>query len=273
MSRRLLRFDGALPLRRLAGIRFQAPAMSLSLLGFSGWRWSKLFSLACLAGAISLLVWLHMDATWFVYRENVSVTGARLLNPDDLFGQMDVDGWNLFWLQKEEVRGKLLAQPWVTNAEVSVELPTQVAVKIVESAPLAVWVTEAGSYWVAASGATLPMAEGQNSALPRIIDPQQYARSFSDQPGTANEATVQTGVIESALALIRLTPGLSEVRYSPEIGLNFGLPDNGPWVYWGDGHAVEQKLKNIALGRKLIASGDVRGAVIDVRYPEKPLIR
>ena len=269
VSRRWQRFETRLAAFNLPTIRLHAPELSLSLLGFSGWHWSKLLSLVAVCAMCALLTWIHLDARWFIYRENVTVHGASLLNADDLYSLGGVDGWNLLWLRKEDLRKKLLSHPWLTDAQVQLQLPAQVDVQVSEAQPIAVWMTDQGNFWVAPNGATMAAQPDRLSGLPRIVDPDRAAQAI----GSPIENAVDTGIVQSALALIDLMPGLTEVRFSPEVGLNFGLPNSGVWVYWGDGNKVDQKLDSIALGQKLVANGSVKGAVVDVRFPDKPVIR
>lgn len=269
VSRRWRRFETTLAGFNLPTIRLQTPELSLSLLGFSGWYWSKLLSLVGVVAMCALLAWIHSDSRWFIYRENVTVSGASLLSADDLYSLGGADGWNLLWLRKEDLQAKLLFHPWLTDAQVQLQLPPQVNVQVSEAQPIAVWMTDQGNFWVAPNGATMPAQADRLIGLPRIVDPERAAQAI----GSPIENAVDTGVVQSALALIDLMPGLNEVRFSPEVGLNFGLPNGGVWVYWGDGNKVDQKLESIALGQKLMANGTVKGAVVDVRFPGKPVIR
>jgi cell division protein FtsQ len=92
-------------------------------------------------------------------------------------------------------------------------------------------------------------------------------------PGSVLGTAVDTEIVASALALVSQVSGVTEVQYSPEVGLNFGLPGTPLWVYWGDGEQVESKLKAIALGRQLHSDGKSRSAVLDVRIPDKLVLR
>jgi hypothetical protein len=246
--------------------------LSVPRLGFSGLHWSKALSLLLLAGAAAALAWLHTGTQWFVYREGASISGQHLLAADDIYAVAGVDNWNVLWLRRDEIRRRLLAQPWVAEAEVTVELPARVGIAVRERPAVAVWATGEGEYWVAATGALHPVdaaLSAEAARKPRLVDPLAQA-GLETLDG---EMSVDIQAVAGALALIQRMPGLAEVRYSAEVGLNFSLPESGLWVYWGDGARMDEKMDSVALGKKLVQSGGAAGAVLDVRNPGKPFLR
>lgn len=275
VRRNVRRFSSLLPgfqARRIAAPGLGPGRLSLPRLGFSGLHWSKALSLLLLAGVVAALVWLHTGTQWFVYRDTTSISGRHLLSADDIYAAAGVEEWNVLWLRRDELRARLLAQPWVAEAEVTIQLPAQVAISVRERPAVAVWATGEGEYWVAETGALLPLDEAASAAAartPRLVDP--LAQAGLETRG--GEVSVDTQAVAGALALIQRVPGLAEVRYSTEVGLNFSLPDSGLWVYWGDGERIDEKMDSVALGRKLVQSGEAAGAVLDVRNPAKPFVR
>mgnify|MGYP003383749749 FL=1 len=77
---RLRNFDTTLPAFGVDHL----PRLSLdgAQLGFSGFTWSKLFSLALFAGALATLIWLQTDWRWYVYRDTVQIAGLSRVSPD-----------------------------------------------------------------------------------------------------------------------------------------------------------------------------------------------
>jgi cell division protein FtsQ len=275
VRRNVRRFSTLLPgfaAPRIAAPKLGLGRLSMAGLGFSGLHWSKALSLLLMAGVGAALVWLHTKAQWFVYRDTTSVSGQHLLSADDIYAAAGVENWNVLWLRRDELRERLLAQPWVADAEVTVQLPAQVAISVRERPAVAVWATNEGEYWVAETGALLPVGEessAEAARTPRLVDPLAQA-GLETRDG---KLSVDVQAVAGALALIQRVPGLAEVRYSAEVGLNFSLPESGLWVYWGDGERVEEKMDSVALGRKLVQGGEAVGAVLDVRNPGKPFLR
>ncbi|MCC6453476.1 MAG: FtsQ-type POTRA domain-containing protein [Caldilineaceae bacterium] len=238
------------------------------------WSLSKALSLLLVVGALTSLFMLHTAEEWFVYREDVRFHNLIRLRGDDLYQIADLDGWNIFWLEPEAIRARLLALPWVEDAQVAVSLPATVAVNVIEMPPAAVWVTNAGNYWLAANGAALPVATLEESALPelalpQIIDSLQEARVIGDGP-----LAIDPQILTSALALVEAMPELDGIiRYNKSIGLNFPLPDPAVWVYWGDGFDMESKLENLSVSRDLIRNAEEPAQILDVRFIDRPYVR
>jgi hypothetical protein len=101
------------------------------------------------------------------------------------------------------------------------------------------------------------------------VDPQMAAARPGSKPGTA----IDTNVVASALALMANVPGVTEVRYSPDVGLHFGLPGTTLYVHWGDGEHVAEKLAILRSGRQMAAVGELDGKILDVRFPNVVTIR
>ncbi|HXF64359.1 MAG TPA: FtsQ-type POTRA domain-containing protein [Caldilineaceae bacterium] len=236
----------------------------------SGWHPSKLLSALLLAAALATLGMLHTQDAWFVYAEDVHFEHVKLLRADALYAASEVEGWNIFWLQPQEVRRRLLAHPWIEDARVLLKLPGSVTVQIQEAKPVAVWITNAGNYWLAADGAALPMQAEMDSVLPQIVDTLQEARRWTADGTLA----IDPQVLSSALALVQAVPELEgKVRYNRMIGLNFPLPKSAVWVYWGDGFHMEEKLEKLAIARDLLRTSDEPAQIVDIRFVDRPYLR
>jgi hypothetical protein len=289
-ARRMRRMESVLP----GGMTLRRPALpalpALSLpatdgmranLGEvtgSGWHWSKLLSGLVLLGALAGVFWLHWDARWFVQTGAVRFENLGYLSRADLEPQLDIEDWSIFWLKPEEVRAQILTHPYVADAQVRISLPNNVQIEVKEAEPTALWVTREGTLWLLENGSALNMRTrpglGAESALldtggrrlPQIIDVNRDAQA----PG---KSAIDVEVLRSALALLATLPEVEELRYNSGAGLNFALPGESVYVYWGDGHDTQEKLKNLAAGQQLLRSGEASGTIIDVRYVERPFIR
>ena len=292
-ARRKRRFESALPngLNKeqvaLPGIGRPVQAIretgsnirqSVSRVTGSGWHWSKLASGLLLAIALTGLYWVFTDASYYVSADTVTFRNLDYLGRDELTSLSDLEGWSVFWLKPDEIRERVLAHPYVTDAQVSIGMPAQVTITVEKAHPIALWVTKDATLWLLADGAALAMrtAPGQppeaaamdaaGRPLPQIVDVNREAQI----PG---RSAMDPEVLHSALALLEQFPNLKSVRYNEGFGLNFGLPDSEHWVYWGDGYDLDQKLTTLAKCEQLIASGQASGQIIDIRYPNRPFIR
>ncbi len=237
-------------------------------LGATGWQASKAAALALLTLVAAALIWVHVSLNWFVYADSVQVEPLTYLQPDDVYRQLDLDGWNILWLRSRILRERLLAHPYVADAAVHLSLPNRVAVQVQEKQPTALWVTQDGVYWLLADGAALPAQGEVDPALPQIIDGQRDAAV----PGRP-QLTMDPDVMQSALALLQRYPELAnQIRYNEGIGLNFPLAADQVWVYWGDGEAMETKASNLATLRTVAAQPENTAQVIDVRYLQRPYL-
>ena len=259
------------------GVRVRFAHATSRLVG-SGWHWSKLFSGLLLIAAIYGVYWVHTEAEYYIAPESVVFEQLGYLNVDELYPLADVEDWSVFWLQPAEIRERVLAHPYVTDVKVRIGLPALVAITVEEAEPIALWVTRDATLWLLEDGTALAMRSAPNAPpnaasqdvdgnpLPQIVDVNREAQT----PGVS---AIDSEVLHSGLALLAQFPGLGSVRFNEGFGLNFGLPGSEHWVYWGDGYDLETKMENLRAGEQLIASGQVEGQIIDVRYLERPFVR
>jgi hypothetical protein len=233
----------------------------------TSWRTGVVIGLALvilLGGAVG---YVHTAPQWFVYRETVQINGVTYLNPDELYAASEVDSWNVFWLRPAEIRQRLLALPFVKEATVTVTLPNQVAIRVVEEEPVALWVTNDGTLWLMADGAALPMHDERFSTLPQLVDPNREAQDVTRPEQPAIDPSVLTG----ALALWDGGREIPQLRFNRDYGLNFNLTGSSTWVYWGDGRNLEKKFNHLAAVEQLIEQGEATPQIVDVRF-DRPYI-
>jgi cell division septal protein FtsQ len=275
-SRQKRRFEALfarLPRPTHVNLRLQGIAIPAVVLP-TPWAYSKVLSLLLVLGALFAFTLLNTGDDWFVYREDVRFQNLIRMQGDELYRLLDLEGLNVFWIEPEEIRAKLLTLPWVEDAQVAVSLPGSVYVNVTELTPAAVWVTNGGNYWLAANGSALPIATLEESALPelalpQIIDSLQEARVVGEGP-----LAIDTQVLNSALTLMAAMPELNgTVRYNESTGLNFPLPEPAVWVYWGDGFDVDAKLENLAVARDLVRKAETPAQIVDVRLIDRPYVR
>jgi cell division protein FtsQ len=219
--------------------------------------------------AVGLATWLHSDERWFLYREDAHFSGLTYLNEDELWRSSEINGWNMFWLDTNAVRRRLLTNPYVADADVYISpLQAAVNVDIVEAQPIALWITDDGTRWLLPSGTAVEPRGPTPPGLLQIID----GGAMATAPGAAVGSAVDADVLASAESLLKVLPDVAPLRYNRQIGLNFQLQDKPYWVYWGDGANVARKLGNLAAAVQLLEDGTLEGTVIDVRF-ERPYVK
>ncbi|MCS6825389.1 MAG: FtsQ-type POTRA domain-containing protein [Caldilinea sp.] len=246
----LPRWDLA-PLKRLVGSRL---------------LWALLAALTITGG---LTAWFALDERWYIYREDVHFNGLNYLDAEELWRLSAIDGWQVFWIDADEVGRRLRQNPYVAEARVHIApFAAKVTVDITEVRPVALWVTDAGTLWLREDGLALAPRGATPPGLLQILDGPADATLAGAPRGSA----IDPGVLRSGQALANRLPGVSPLRYNALVGLNFRLPNSPYWVYWGDGDEVEAKLENLAAAELLLASGRAQGSVIDLRF-ERPYIK
>jgi len=139
----------------------------------------------------------------------------------------------------------------------------RVVMDITEARPVALWATDAGTKrWVLADGRAVESRGETPTGLLEITDPGATATA----PGAALGTAINPEVLVSAEGLLKRLPSVAQLRYNRQIGLNFSLPNQPYWVYWGDGADVERKLRNLAASLNVLADGDTQRTIIDVRF-------
>jgi cell division protein FtsQ len=213
--------------------------------------------------------WAHTDERWFLYREDVRFGGLTYLSEDELWQASEIDGWNMFWLDTNEVRSRLLANPYVSDVDVYISpVPGAVNIDVTEAQPVALWVTDDGTRWLLADGTAVEPRGDTPPGLMQIIDNSAMATA----PGAALGSAIDVDVLGSAESLLQVLPEVAPLRYNRQIGLNFQLQNKPYWVYWGDGANVQRKLENLDAAVQLLEDGTLEGTVIDVRF-ERPYVK
>ena len=98
----------------------------------------------------------------------IDVTGASHLTTARVIARAHIDGsTNALWLDEHAVERRLERHPWISEAYVSVALPSIVRISIVERTPVAVAANRFGRLYIAADGTSLGRAT-DDSGLPLI---------------------------------------------------------------------------------------------------------
>ena len=136
--------------------------------------------------------------------------------------------------------------------------------QIVEKPAIGVWVTDIGHFWISPTGSALPVTETPPPMMPRLVDPAMDAAVPGSEPGTA----VDTKIVASALALMaacQVSPKCATARRSASIS---GCPGQRSTCTGATANKWTEKLEMLRLGRQLVATGELDGQILDVRFPD-----
>jgi cell division protein FtsQ len=124
---------------------------------------------------------------------DIKVVGAKRRTPDSFASEAGIDkGLNIFALDLEQARSRLLQDPWVTEASMTRQLPNSVVVHLVEREAAGLVVTNDGTpktlssatYLVTSDAAIIkPLEVGDPTDLP-IITGVVVQQLLDDREGT-----------------------------------------------------------------------------------------
>lgn len=102
---------------------------------------------------------------------SVQLSGNRRTQPDDILAALGFQpGESIFAADLHAARKRLLALPWVYDADVQRQYPNSISVDVVERLPFALWQTSDLLYVVERSGRTITVARpAQFPHLPLLV--------------------------------------------------------------------------------------------------------
>jgi cell division protein FtsQ len=148
----------------------------------------------------------------------IDVTGASRLTTDRVIARAHIDGsTNALWLDEHAVERRLERHPWISEAFVSVALPSTVRISIVEWTPVAVATNRFGHLFIAADGTSLGRAD-DDAGLPLI-------ESAGRDAAAAALAAMPVAVRSSVESIEYRDDGSLEVRLHDGVTVAYGRGD------------------------------------------------
>lgn len=221
-----------------------------------GARLSGLLILVLLSWALYLLVSQPM---FFVY--GAEIKGNVAVSAREIYIASGIDSQSVFWINPARVADRIVGLPNIKSASVSVSLPAQVRIEVVERRPELLWQTGDTVWWVDHEGMIVP-PKGDLTGMFRIVDDDR-------QPLKAGFQIDQT-IVQGAQTLRMLVPDVSFVRYSRSKGLTAATPEGWP-VYLGEGSQIKAKLVVLTAVLAELKERNVTPAYIDLRDPLRPV--
>jgi cell division septal protein FtsQ len=227
---------------------------------------SKLIGLAVLFGLSGLMYDLVSSPEFSISR--VTVAGNGLLTAGEVEAAASASGLNVFWVRRAELVQRLQRLPAVESAEVSVELPDHLRIRVREREPMAIWLAGDTPYLVDRDGLILA-ARPPGRPLMTIRDTSNQVLS----PGSRVSPDAVRGV-EGLDQLLNRTFGGQprQYEYAAETGLNV-TQQTGPRLIFGSGDGLETKVAVIQTIVQHLQSERKSAEVIDVRFGDRPYYR
>lgn len=202
-------------------------------------RWPAVRPVAGVIGALVLiaamsigLVLAHDFLTqWDYFRaEVVTVEGYRQLEEEEVLRQARVGkGINILSVNLTLTRKRLLAHPWIAEAEVGRELPSGLHIRIQEHMPLAM-LDMGRRFLINLDGEIFKEYEPSD----RLDVPVVKGLEYMDIPLPERLGSEAFGAVMTVLAMGRQSPtvlstaDIRDIRVDREMGLTLHLPDSAP---------------------------------------------
>ncbi len=205
-----------------------------------------IIGLGAVAAASGLFVFIHDVVTQCDYfrTQTITIEGYERLSQKQIADQAQVrKDMNILAINLTMVRKKLLAHPWIAEAEVNREIPARLTIRIKEHAPLAIvdlghkfLINESGEIfkeWTSGDPGHLPMVTGLQMADIATFDRQDARETFhptnpllvEDQ---AKDAQYHFSPLDAVMHVLRLGQDsksvlpnrlIKQIRVDREIGL------------------------------------------------------
>jgi cell division protein FtsQ len=231
------------------------------LLDFWQSKGAKLSGLVVLICLGWLAYTLFSSTRFFVYAADIR--GNEAVSSYEIYTTSGIDSQSIFWLDPLKIVKRISSLPNIKSAIVSLSLPANVEIKVVERRPELLWQTGETVWWVDQEGTIVPPKQDLRGML-RIIDDDRQAL----QAGYQIDPTIVAG----AQTLRLLAPDVAVIRYSRAQGLMAATPEGWP-VYLGDGSDIKAKLVVLTELLADLQARNVKPAFIDMRDPLRPVYR
>ncbi len=231
----------------------------------------QVLALLVTVGVLAALAYVSLSLDFYVYAEDVTIVGTRWTSPEDVYKAAAVEGYHIFFVDPRGVAQRVAALPYVRWAQVHVGLPARVRIVVEERVPLLRWERSDDVFWVDAEGVVMPAREGAIS-LPTLVDPQGLAAWGEETEGLLR---LNPQVLNVLWAVRQSFPTMRRAIYDPSAGLRLLIPfrDREVQVIWGDGPAVQERLRRLEeIWQTMERTGTVY-TLIDVTHPNEVIVR
>lgn len=249
------------------GMRIAMPAISFSS---SDIQWRILSFLVILAASFGIYSFSTSTA---LAAGPVLIKGNVRIPSEEITASLGVAGRPIFMLIPSDLSMRLRASEFqIQSAKVSVALPNNIAVSIVERQPVVRWCQNGECAWLDASGVAFRPRDDANTPL-LTIEAQASPPSGVTPVGDPATRYASEAVMTSIAALMPELPSGSNMVYDSQYG--FGWEDPRGWkAYFGaSGTDMPVKLDIYKALVTALAQKGLTPVLINVQYPSAPYYR
>ena len=124
---------------------------------------------------LAVIAWtgytLFSTPAFFVY--GAQIKGNEALSNREIYLASQVDSQSIFWVNPKKVEAQIAALPNVKSVDVSVTLPRQVTIEVIERHPELLWQTGQNIWWIDKEGTVVPPKTEVEKMLKIIDDDMQ----------------------------------------------------------------------------------------------------
>ncbi len=258
------RFNIAMVLPQSEGLR--APSLPQIKLG---WR------MASIVLSLALVVALYYLWSAPTFRVSAAqVSGASRLSPAEINAALGIHGELIFLLRPQEIVTRLrVAYPELASAQITVGLPNQVQVQVMERQPVILWQQNGGYTWIDAAGVAFhPRGDGIGLVLVNALATPPTGPAATSDP-LDPPPYLSPDLVKVALTLAPSVPAGTTLIYDASYG--FGWNDSRGWqAYFGA--ASKDMVLKLRIYQSLVDSLTARGispAFISVVHADAPYYR
>jgi len=252
----------------MPGIEVRMPAIQINSEGLRSRLLSVLLSLL-LGAALYLAVTLpEFQAA------PAQISGNQRISAEDINTVLASTGQSIFMLTSRDLETRLrLNFPELEGARVSIALPNEVTVQVVERQPVLLWQQGNGYTWIDASGVAFRPRGTPSNLIPVAAFAAPTAPTTVAGDPLAPAAYISPDLVKAIQTIASTVPQGSTVEYDPKYGL--GWPDSRGWKVFFGTNVSDMPLK-LQVYKSLVDSLEQKGiqpAFISVQYANAPYYR
>jgi len=223
---------------------------------------------AILITAFVVYALYYFSQSSFFALQRIEVVGQKHLSPGEVIADSDLsDGVNIFRVNLDQARKRLLTDPWITGATLHRHLPNEVEIDIEERQPSALLLT--GRNWL--------VLDRNGVCIDCLTSPRLYSLPIitgltpdTTEPGKKVSSSLVLPAVLTAMDL-RVEDFFSEVDIANPDSLIAYTRDGIP-VLLGDSHDLHNKLLT---AQSLMANLNNPQAVafMDLRSAQAPAVK
>jgi hypothetical protein len=202
------------------------------------------------------------------------VTGNERISADEINTVLNSTGQSIFMLTSAELESRLrLNDPDLASAHVSISLPNQVRVSVVERKPVLLWQQGSGYTWIDEQGIAFRPHGTPGNLIPVDALAAPPASNVAQTDPLSPVAYISPDVVKAIQTLAPDVPSGAPLVYDPKYGL--GWADSRGWkVFFGsDAKNMPLKLQVYKSLVDSLAQQGIQPTFISVQYPNAPYYR